>query len=245
MKDLEAMLAVTLAQQAERLAPQPGHRAATMRRARRRRTANATVAGVMVVGLAVAGAAAIRAVTPDSAVPPAGAIRSGNTTATAGPYGFWSRTSPVYPYVARGWFRGGEWALRAAAVRLAPNADVRLTFQLSGTRRFTTSTYVRDYDDPLFARYVYGLWRSRENTAVVFGAADPAAKTVDVSFRNGETIQAHVFTGYDPRTTLEAGYYLAFVPSDTPGEVVARDGDGRVIAREVIPPRRAVWRTRR
>ncbi|MDQ3952776.1 MAG: hypothetical protein M3279_07425 [Actinomycetota bacterium] len=238
MNDVEMVLSATLAERADAVLPRPGHRDATLRRMRRRRVRNAVSAGVVALALVAGGVVSVGALVAPPAVRPAQHQSVGTSASTAGPYGFWSTSAAEYPYVAKGSFRGARWRLRAAAVRLAAGADVRLTIQVERTRRrFTSSAYVRDYGDPLFTRYEHGSYMFGAKVAIVFGAAAPDAQTVDVSLDDGNSVSAHVFTDYDPRTTLEADYYLAFLPADATGEVVARDGDGNVIATEVIPPR--------
>ncbi|HEX2196342.1 MAG TPA: hypothetical protein VHJ76_05385 [Actinomycetota bacterium] len=223
MNDVEAVLAATLSDRADRLVPWPGHRDATLRRMRRRRVRNGLVAGVVAVALGAGGVVAVRGVADTPAVRPAHHAEV---------------AASEYPYVAKGSYRGARWTLRAAAVRLAPRADVRLTVQIR--QRFEdliSSTYVRQYDDPLFVRYEPGSHLFGGEVAIVFGAAAPAAQTIDVVVDGGGTVPAHVFTGYDVKTTLEADYYLAFVPADASGAVVARDAEGHTIESEVIPQR--------
>lgn len=241
MSDVELTLAAMLADRAERIEPQHGHRERTLGRARRRRVLNTVTAGVVSLAVVAGGIGAVRALDTAPAVRPAAPGESGKTLATAGGYGFWSRAGAEYPYVATGFFRSAEWQLRAAAVSFEPDAYTRLTLQLRLRGSETGASTGLKTLDGLFVTYQPVDDWAGEGFAMVFGAAPPDAETVDVLVeRNGadpERIEAHVYEGYDPKTSLVADYYVAFVPDGATGRVVAHDGEGREVESAVIPTR--------
>lgn len=245
MSDVELTLTAMLVERAEGIEPQHGHREQTLGRARRRRILNTVMTGVMSLGVVAGSLAAVQALdTAREAVAPATAPRaSGKTFTTTGEYGFWSRTGTEYPYVATGFFRAAEWQLRAAAVSFELDAYTRLTLQvrLRGSE-LGASTGLESLDDGLFVTYQPGgEWAYDGDFAMVFGAAPTEAEAVYVlADRNGADplrIEAHLYDGYDPKTSLRADYYVAFVPAHATGRVVAEDAEGRAIDSAVIPTR--------
>lgn len=238
MNDVETAFAAMLTERAERIAPVRGLREQTLRRARRRRVVNGILAGTAVVLLVGGGLGAVRALdTSTDPVRPAAPEMSGETTATAGTYGFWSTTAAEYPYVATGYFRGAEWELRAAATTLSPGSELRVSFVIGGAGSGSVSaTATLDGSvDPLFVDYAFGDWTKEGDVALVYGTAPLEAETVEVSMQNGELVEAHVFQGYDNKAARDLDYFVAFVPADLSGEVMARDGEGRAVASAVIP----------
>ncbi|HEX2296209.1 MAG TPA: hypothetical protein VHN37_12990 [Actinomycetota bacterium] len=231
MNDVEAALSRVLVERAERLAPAPGHRAATLGRARRRRITNAVSAIVVAAGLVTASFGALGAF-DRRGVAPAGA----GLTTTSGPYGFTSRPGE-YPFAATGEFRHAQWQLRVAAVNPGRDADLRLTLQIRGpVRELTTSTSpTRDLDGPLYVRYERSAWLFDDGIAMVFGAAVPQTESVVVELESGDRFEAHLFEEHDALTPVERDYYLVYVPANALGRLVARDADGREIASRVIP----------
>lgn len=239
MNDVENALSRLLEERAEGVAPGSGHREATLRRARRRRLANAVTAGVASLAVVAGGIGGVRALESEPEARPA-TERTRDTEATAGEYGFRSKTGR-YPYAAQGRFRSWRWELRAAAVSSAPDAGVRLTFGLERGRRRLTITpalLVRNLDDGLVVDYEDGGWILDGEVAVVFGAAAPETESVEVWIHQTDRrYRAHVFEGHDSRTSLDADYYVAFVPANRLGLVIAHDADGREVGVEVIPKR--------
>jgi hypothetical protein len=238
MSDVEQALSVLLEERAERVGARPGHREATLRRARRRRAVNAGAAAVVVVA---AGLGVVRTVDRGPQDRPAAPAAHGPTTATAGDYGFWSKAGPEYPWVARGYFRERRWELRAAAIRMGdPLTRVTLVVERRGYHAgASASTGFESLDGGLFVQH-YGLTSvfDRE-VAVVFGAATPATQAVDVVMdEDGAAIEAHVYEGYDARTGIEADYWVAFVPADTGGRVIARNAEGAEVASAPFTPMR-------
>ncbi len=238
MNEVETALATMFVERAQGVVPEQGHRERTLRRAKRRCVANTAAVGLASVVLAAGAFGAVRVLdTSPKPVAPAAPDRSGETIATAGQYGFWSTTATEYPYVATGYFRKAEWELRAAAIRLSPDADIRLTFVIGGAGAGSMSSSVElSSADPFTLNYGHGDWTEHGNSPVVFGAAPPETESVEVTLDNGDVIQAHVFRGYDNKTALELVYYVVFVPVDVPGEIAALGG-GRELATEVIPRR--------
>lgn len=235
MNEVETALATMFVERAQGVQPEQGHRERTLRRAKRRRVRNAAAVGLASVVFAAGGFGAVRALdTSPEAVAPAGPGRSGTTTSTAGPLGFRSTTATEYPYVANGYFRAADWRLRAAAIRLG-TSDVRLTFDIGGAGSGSMSSSVELSPADLFAvNYGFGDWTEHGNVAVVFGAAPPETETVDVTLETGDVVRAHVFRGYDNKTTLELVYFVVFVPADVTGDIAAHGG-GRELGTEVIP----------
>lgn len=242
MSDVELTLSAMLADRAEKIEPRDGHRERALGRARRRRVLNVVTAGFASLAVVAGGLGAARALDTSPAVRPAAADGSGKTFATTGDYGFWSRTGDGYPYVATGSFRSAEWELRAAAISLEPDAFTRLTLQvrLRGSQ-VGTSTGLQTLDGLFVTYHPAGEWAYDGDFAMVFGAAPADAETVDLFVeQNGadpQRIEAHLYEGYDPKTSLTADYYVAFVRAGATGRVVARDGEGREVDSAVIPTR--------
>ena len=243
MKDVEAALAAMLADRAGRIEPGHGHRESTMRAARRRRLSTVAAATVASLALAVGAFGAVRSSNDTPAPRPAAPRGSEKTFTTTGDYGFWSRAGSGYPYVATGLFRSAEWQLRAAAVSFEPDAYTRLTLQVRFRgSELGTSTGLKSVDDGLFVNYhPGGEWIYDGDFAMVFGAAPAATEAVYLLLdRNGTgppRIEAHVYEGYDPKTSLRADYYVAFVPAGSTGRVVAEDAEAREVDSAVIPTR--------
>ncbi len=238
MSDLEQTLSVLLVDRAERVAPRRGHREDTMRRARRRRMGNASMLAAAVLAVAVGAAATVRHRDEVQVAGHADPAIAGKTHVTTGPYGFRSKEG-AYPWVATGYFRGGHWELRAAAVRLEAGAPIRLTLVAEGDGNWSgTSTGILDYAKP--SERVFAAERDFEgmfgdHVVGVFGSAPPDAETVDVELIGGDSIRAHLVEGYDAKTGLEVDYWVAFIPR-IDGFVVARGAAGQEIDAEVIPP---------
>lgn len=236
MKDIEAALASMLADRAGRLEPDQGHRESTMRAARRRRLGTVALATMASLALAVGALGAVR-VSDDVPAPRPAAPNERTNTA----YTFTSRPGD-YPFVATGEFRNAEWQLRAAAVAPGRDERARITLQVQGRveKLMTTSTETFR-GEPVFVRYEDSAWLFDGDVALVFGAVAPETKTVEVWIhgidRADRTFQAHVFEGYDAKTGLEADYYVAFVPGNRLGMVIARDGNGDEVGTQVIPQR--------
>lgn len=238
MNDVEAALAALLSDRAGRVEPAPGHRTQTLRGARRRRVE--TVAGAVVVALALAGGGlgAVRAFEDSPALRPAA---PDSVIESSGSYGFTSRPGE-YPFAATGEFRDTEWQLRVAAVSPPRGNLVRITLQVQGRARgMATASAQVPRVDPIFVRYEHGSWLFDGDVAMVFGAVDPDAETVDIWLRGidhpDRTLDAHLFEGYDAKTGLRADYYLAFLPAQRYGLVIAKDANGDEVGAAVIPQR--------
>lgn len=244
MNDVERALTVLLVERAERIAPRRGHRDDTLRRARRRRVTNAVVAGVASVAVVAGGFGVVRTLDSSSDSSPdvrvAAPMTSGQTTATTGDYGFWSKTGPEYPWVAKGRFRDRHWQLRAALITPGESLT-RLTFRIDDHLLLGgvgASTGFEEIDDGLYVMHHDLAFVFDHEVAGVFGAATPEAHTVEAVV-DGITspIEAHVFEGYDAKTGIQADYWAAFVPADSGGRIVVRDDEGHEIASAVIPMR--------
>lgn len=240
MNDLEAALAAMLSYRAERIEPLAGHRDSTLRGARRRRIAVSVGVGVVSAAVFLGGLGAVRAL---DAAPVRRAAAPDGVTESSGSFGFTSEPGE-YPFVATGEFRGAEWQLRAAGVSPGDEGPVRITLQIERTDRdalITTAAQVRRVD-PIVATYEDGAWLFGGDVAMVFGAVDPDAATVDVWMnhvtRPDRTFDAHLFEGYDARTGLRADYYVAFVPANVGiGLVIADDANGEEVGVAAIPGR--------
>lgn len=240
MIDVEQALSVLLVERAERVTPRRGHRDDTLRRARRRRVTNAVVAGVASVAVVAGGFGVVRTLDSPATVRPASPTTSGEATATAGDYGFWSKTGPEYPWVAKGRFRDRHWQLRAALITPGESLT-RLTFRIDDHALLGgvgASTGFEELDDGLYVMHHDLDFVFDHEVAGVFGAATPEAHTVEAVV-DGITspIEAHVFEGYDAKSGIEADYWVAFVPADSGGRIVVRDDEGREIASTLIPMR--------
>ncbi len=238
MNDFEAALAATLTTRAERVEPRVGHREATLRGARRRRAVTSVAAVLAAVAIAGGGFVGVRAF--DDAPRPRPAAPD-TFTETSGSYGFTSMPGD-YPFAATGELRGNEWQLRVAGVHPGQDSPVRITFQIQRPRRnLSTTSLVVPRVDPIAVRYEDATWLVDRNLAVVFGAVDPRAATVDVWVNHidgpDRTYDAHLFEGYDAKTGLRADYYVAFVPADLLGIVIAKDSDGAEVGAGSIPTR--------
>jgi hypothetical protein len=237
MKDLEAALAAMLADRAARIEPGSGHHESTMRAARRRRVGTIAVATAASLALAVGAFGAVGG-SNDSPAPRPAALDERTNNA----YTFTSRPGE-YPFVATGEFRNAEWQLRAAAVAPGGSDDrVRITLQIEGRveRLMTTSTETFR-GEPVFVRYEDSAWMFGGDVALVFGAVAPETESVEVWIhgvdRGDRTFPAHVFEGYDAKTGLTADYYVAFVPGNRLGLVIATDGNGDEVGAVTIPQR--------
>lgn len=211
----------------------------TLRRARRRRVAAAGAAAMLSLVIATGAVAAFRGLRPDEA-------KEAAAPDGAGRYRFTS-TRGEYPYVATGTFRDTEWGLRAARVALPPEADFRVTVMLTREGRNAAGSFeLSEIDETLTSGKVSDAHVLGREVEVVFGAVTPDVAAVEIEIRDGggTTIPAHVFHEHDAQAAyLAAGYYIAFVPRDAEGDVVALDRNGAVLDGEPLseagnPPER-------
>ena len=236
MNDFEDALAGMLADRAGRIEPRPRHREATMRGARRRRLLAAATAAFVPLVVAVGAFAAIQ--DRDTAPAPRPAAPDERS---APAYSFTSRAGE-YPIVATGTFRDAEWQLRAAAATPGQDSSVRMAVDVElPFRRLTTLPERVSLEEHLFVRYESYSWLLDGDTAVVFGAVDPEAETVDVwttSIERGErTFRAELFEGYDAKASLSADYFIVFIPMHRTGLVIAEDADGNEVGVQTIHQR--------
>lgn len=237
MKDVEAALAAVLANRAAKIEPDPGRRDSTLRSARRRRLGTVTAAVVASLALAAGAVGAVRGSNGTPAPRPAAPDERTNTA-----YTFTSRPGE-YPFVATGEFRNAEWQLRAAAVAPGGGDDrVRVTLQIQGRVKTLMTSSERTFrGEPIFVRYEDSAWLFDGDVALVFGAVAPETEAVEVWIkgieRSDREFEAHVFEGYDAKTGLRADYYVAFVPGNRLGLVIARDADGDEVGAAAIPQR--------
>lgn len=241
MKDVEAALAAMLSERVERIAPADGHRETTLRGARRRRRVSALGTVVTSLAIVAGGFAAVGALETAPPRPPRPAAPD-TFTETSGSYGFTSRPGE-YPFAATGEFRGNPWHLRVAAVNPGHESPLRITFQIQRPKRnLSTTSLDVPRVDPIAVRYEDATWLVDGNVGVVFGAVDPRAATVDAWINHVEgpnrTYDAHLFEGYDAKAGVRADYYVAFVPADLIGLVIAEDEDGNEVGVASIPTRR-------
>lgn len=238
MNDIETAVAAMLSRRAERIEPVAGHRDSTLRGARRRRVAAAVGAAAVSIAVVVGGLAGVRALERPQGVRP---VAPDVATESSGAYGFTSRPGE-YPFAATGEFRGAKWQLRVAAVTPGQAGPTRITFQMRKRLRSSmTSQALATRVDPLFVRYEESAFVFEGEVAMVFGAVAPETETVDVWIngidRPERTFDAHLFESYDAKNGRRADYFAAFVPSNSLGLVIAKDGDGDEVGTAIIPRR--------
>ena len=222
MNELELDLRQLLTERADTVSALPQMQR-TVRRARVRRVANAGIATLAMVAIASVGVAAVEMFFRSE--PRLGVATPGFTT--EGPYGFTS-VEGSHPTIASGQFRGADWRLAGTVSTEAGIDTVHL--QLSITKDAKTVLDEQDVaasDDVLVTSHVQGA-EILDGADVVYGSTVPGLDSVEVDIADGDgtLIRAHRFLDYDADTTITADYYIAFIPSDSPGFVHARDGLG-------------------
>lgn len=221
-------LAPLLVAKAEEVAPIPRTHDA-LRRVRARRTITAGIAGVVVVAALIGGAAVTRVVSgQDGRI-----FGPREQILSEGRYGFVSLRGD-YPMIASGKFRGATWELSGKRVMQRGIDHVRL--ELAILRDGSTITGQQDVvtsDDDLTMRRLRA-GELLDGADAIFGATTTGIETVAVEVADGDrtSVPAHLFTNYVSRSTVNAHYFVAFIPADDPGFVLARDGLGTDLDRK-------------
>jgi len=227
VRDLENELTQLLASRAGHVDAPAMHDA--IRRVRTRRAVTVGLAGVVVIA-AVIGTTGLTSYLSDEE---GRLFAPRRQIVSEGPYGFTS-VQGDYPTIASGEFRGAQWELTGEKVtrRGIDQIHLELSIEKDGTT-VTKEQEVLASDDVLMMRRV-GASEMLEGAAAIFGATTPGITSVEaeVADGNGTSIPAHLFTDYDDRSTITAYYYVAFIPADAPGFVLARDELGTDLDRE-------------
>ena len=230
MNPMENELRTLLADKAEEVSMPHGRHSETLGRARRKRAVTGA-ATVLAACALVAGGVTLAADIgrEDGAPRPLPAHREDDAT-----YEF-SANPGAFPVIAEGEFRDGTWELRGTPEELAPGVDqIRLKLTVTnGSALRSTTNLVQPGDAALMVVHddLDGLFE--DDAGVVFGATTPNVAAVDVELASSrQTLTAFLATDYDSRSTITASYYVAFVPKDLRGWVVARDAAGVDLERE-------------
>lgn len=221
MSEIEQRLTRLLQERASEMTAAPKMRD-TLRRARVRRSVNggaALLSLVAVIGVSVVG---VQTYLRPDVVRDVEVVNPAITT--EGPYGFTS-VPGEYPVIASGEFRGASWELTGTTTKkeFDDRVDVKLTITKDG-RSVVGEVAVEATDDILVDQYLEATG-VLDGANAVFGSNVRSVDSIEVDVSDGSetVIPVHRFTGYDSRSTITADYFLAFVPSGSPGFVYARD----------------------
>ncbi|HEX2057871.1 MAG TPA: hypothetical protein VHI71_05830 [Actinomycetota bacterium] len=219
-EDLRGMLE----REANRIAPEPGRRRAAVGRVRRRRGIRAAgtgaVATAVAVGMFAGGSSLLSGYAEPDGLRPA---------SQPSPAFDWTRGT--YPVLAEGTYAGRDWVLRvvedpdAAHPEDTESERPEVLFEIEGPGpnggAFETHTAWEGVDASFQDKTGGG-------GEYVMGMVASAASTVTVELDGGESIGAAV-VGDDER------YFLAFLPDEAEGSVVARDSTGAVVGTAPLP----------
>ena len=251
-------LRTMLEHEAVRVSPDPARRATTVTRAARTRMVRGWGAGVAVTVAALAAISGAGAVVPgpdgDRSLPASQSSptpssrreahpehgRAGDAIGCPDDHAGETREpgDGSFPVLGRGTFDGRRWALTLIEDPDAAhpedleseNPEIALEIEGGWPNGGSMETYSRwNGVSPPF----HGLLRG--GFAYAFGMAAAEAATVTIEPESGDPVEAELF---DARGVPRPGsqVYVAFLPGDATGDVVARDGAGDEIARVSLPP---------
>ncbi len=142
-----------------------------------------------------------------------------------------------YPEIARGTYDGRDWRLEIvedpgeAHPEDTESESPELSFEIAGGEVTGGSSELHEgwqvVDSPLHLRLDDG-------TEVVIGMVGRSVDSLTVELGGDRSFPAGIFSGDDgPQPGTD--YYLAFLPSGSEGEIVARDADGSMLGRVRLP----------
>jgi hypothetical protein len=221
MNDVERDISAFFHEEADSATLSAGTYERVLRRAKIRRAVTAAMAGIAVIAVVTAGVVTAGALRSPSSIGPAGPEESPEPSATPRENGDGVHPTGPEVVVAEGTVSGQSWAL----IVYESNSGLCVELEVVAGRGGGCGFDVLGKDDlSVSVGSQLGLPKS-----IVHGVVSKRVAALVVKLDGGEQVDLEVIQG--PRS-FDVNFFVAFLPPDAEGVVVARDDHGAVLQKE-------------